>query len=320
MPDSVSDKIAAIKSRMSIPVVSAPMFLVSGPDLVIAACKAGVIGAFPTLNARPIEQLKAWLQRLTAELGSAVSAERKGAPWAANLIVHRSNARAADDLAMVLEFKPEIVITALGTPRDVVDSVHAYGGLVFADVNSMAYAKKALAAGVDGLALVSAGAGGHTGPITPFSFVPAVREIFAGPLIVGGGVVDGRGVRAMEVLGATFANIGTRFIATAESMASDGYRQMLVEATEEDIILSAHFTGVPANYLRPSIVGAGLDPAQLGVRAEKKFDSKGDPKSDNTKAWRDIWSAGQGVRAIKSVQSVADLVAELKAGYDRAKN
>lgn len=319
MADNVADKIATIKARMTVPVVSAPMFLVSGPDLVIAACKAGVIGAFPTLNARPIEQLKAWMERLTAELGSAATAGPKPAPWAANLIVHRSNPRAADDLAMVLQFKPEIVITALGTPRDVVDGVHAYGGLVFADVNSVAYAKKAAAAGVDGLVLVSAGAGGHTGPITPFTFVPAVREFFSGPLMVGGGVVDGRGVRALEVLGAAFAYIGTRFIATTESMASDGYRQMLVDTTEEDIILTAHFTGVPAHYLRPSIVKAGLDPAQLGVRAEKKFDSRGDPRSTETKAWRDIWSAGQGVRAITKVQPVADLVAELKAGYDRAK-
>ena len=309
-------KIAAIKRRMTLPVIAAPMFLVSGPDLVIACCKAGVIGAFPTLNARPLEELKRWMERLTGELGSAASEGRTTAPWAANLIVHRSNPRAADDLAMVLQFKPEIVITALGTPRDVVDAVHAYGGLVFADVNSVLYAKKSAAAGVDGLVLVSAGAGGHTGPLTPFTFVPAVREFFQGPLAIGGGIVDGRGIRAVEALGGAFAYIGTRFIATDESLAAGGYRQMLIDSTEEDIQLTAHFTGVPAHYLRPSIVRAGLDPTQLGVRAEKKFDSKGDPKSDETKAWRDIWSAGQGVRSITKVVPAAALVAELKAGYD----
>jgi nitronate monooxygenase len=315
MSADVASKIVAIKRRMALPAVAAPMFLVSGPDLVIAACKAGVIGAFPTLNARPIEMLKTWLQRITGELGALPAA----APWAANLIVHRSNPRAADDLAMVLQFKPEIVITALGTPRDVVEAVHAYGGLVFADVNSVAYARKATAAGVDGLVLVAAGAGGHTGQITPFTFIPAVREFFPGPLMVGGGIVDGRGVRAVEVLGAAFAYLGTRFIAVSESMASDGYRQMLIDSTEEDIIQTAHFTGVPAHYLRPSIVRAGLDPTQLGVRAEKKFDSQGDPKSEAAKAWRNIWSAGQGVRAITRVQTAADLVAELKAGYEWAK-
>ena len=317
MDDAVAAKIAAIKARMTLPVIAAPMFLVSGPDLVIAACKAGVIGAYPTLNARPLEELKRWLERIVGELGSA-STPSKLAPWAANLIVHRSNPRAADDLAMVLQFKPEIVITALGTPRDVVEAVHGYGGLVFADVNSVVYAKKAAAAGVDGLVLVSAGAGGHTGQVTPFTFVPAVREFFAGPLAVGGGIVDGRGVRAVESLGGTFGYIGTRFIATTESLAPDGYRQMLIETTEEDIIQTAHFTGVPAHYLRPSIVKAGLDPAQLGVRAEKKFDSRGDPRSTETKAWRDIWSAGQGVRSITKEQTAAALVAELKAGYDAA--
>ena len=315
---SVASKIANIKSRMTLPVIASPMFLVSGPDLVIAACKAGVVGSFPTLNARPIEVLEQWFQRITQELDEFKAAGGKPAPWAANLIVHRSNPRAAEDLAMTLKYKPEIVITALGTPANVIEGVHAYGGLVFADVNSVAYAKKSAAAGVDGLVLVAAGAGGHTGPISAFSFVPAVREFFSGPIVLGGGIVDGAGICAAEVLGATFGYIGTRFIATSESIAAEGHKQMLVDTTEEDIICTAHFTGVPANYLKPSIVKAGLDPAQLGVRAEKKFDSRG-AATDETKAWRDIWSAGQGVRAIKGVVSVADLVAELKSGYDKAK-
>lgn len=304
-----ADKIAGIKSRLALPVIAAPMFLVSGPDLVIAACNAGVIGAFPTINARPIEELERWMRRITTERKPGA------APWAANLIVHRTNARAADDLALVVKYQPEIVITALGSPAGVVDAVHGYGGLVFADVNSVAYAKKAASTGIDGLVLVAAGAGGHTGPISPFSFMPAVREFFDGALVLGGGIVDGRAVRAVEVLGADFAYVGTRFIAAAESLAPDAYRQMLIEATEEDIILTAHFTGVPAHYLRASIVKAGLDPSQLGVRTEKRFDSKIAGSVGEVKAWRDIWSAGHGARAIKKVTTAAELVAELKAGY-----
>lgn len=317
-PQSVAAKIANIKSRLALPVIAAPMFLVSGPDLVIAACKAGVIGSFPTLNARPIEALEQWFQRITTELEAFRAAGGKPAPWAANLIVHRSNPRAAEDLAMVLKYKPEIVITALGTPANVIEGVHAYGGLVFADVNSVAYAKKSAAAGVDGLVLVAAGAGGHTGPISAFSFLPAVREFFSGPIVLGGGIVDGAGVRAAEVLGATFGYIGTRFIAATESIAAEGHKQMLVDTTEEDIICTAHFTGVPANYLKPSIIKAGIDPESLGVRAEKKFDSRG-AENQETKAWRDIWSAGQGTRAIKRVMSAAELVAELQLGYEKAK-
>jgi nitronate monooxygenase len=315
---SLAEKIADIKSRLKLPMISAPMFLVSGPDLVIAACKAGVIGSFPTLNARPIEALDAWFQRIVGELEAFKAEGGKPGPWAANLIVHRSNPRAAEDLALTLKYKPEIVITALGTPANVIEGVHAYGGLVFADVNSVTYAKKAAAAGADGLVLVAAGAGGHTGQVTPFSFVPAVREFFSGPIVLGGGIVDGAGIRAAEVLGATFGYVGTRFIPTVESLAAQGHKQMIVDATEEDIICTAHFTGVPANYLKPSIVNAGLDPAQLGVRAEKKFDSRG-ADNQETKAWRDIWSAGQGVRAVKGILSVADLVTELKVGYDAAR-
>jgi nitronate monooxygenase len=318
MDNHTAQKIADIKSRLALPMISAPMFLVSGPDLVIAACKAGIIGSFPTLNARPIDVLDEWFHRITTELAQFKASGGRPAPWAANLIVHRSNPRATEDLTMTLRYKPEIVITALGTPANVIEGVHGYGGLVFADVNSVAYAKKAAAAGADGLVLVAAGAGGHTGQVTPFSFVPAVREFFSGPIILGGGIVDGAGVRAAEVLGATFAYVGTRFIPAVESMAAEGHKKMIVEATEDDIICTAHFTGVPANYLRPSIVNAGLDPTQLSVRAEKKFDSRGSDGKE-TKAWRDIWSAGQGVRATKNIQSVAEIVRHFKAGYDAAR-
>ena len=315
VPQTVAEKVAAIKARLTVPAFAAPMFLVSVPDLVIAACKAGVIGSFPTMNARPISMLEEWFERITIELADMESAGgQKPAPWAANIICHSTSKRFDEDFALLQRYQPEIVITALGSPKRVVEKVHDYGGLVFADVNSVTYAKKAVEAGADGLVLVSAGAGGHTGFVTSFAFVPAIRSFFDGPIILGGGIVDGAGVRAAEVLGADFGYIGTRFIATNESLAPDSYRQMLVAATEEDIMLTAHFTGVPANYLKTSIIAAGLDPDTLEARKDKSFESRHEGK-----AWKDIWSAGQGVRAVDKVQPVADLVAQLKAEYDIAK-
>lgn len=319
MPKTVADKVADIKSRMALPAISAPMFLVSGPDMVIAACKAGVIGSFPTMNARPISALEEWFDRITNELADA-EADNPGkiAPWAANIIVHSTSKRFEEDFALLQQYKPEMVITALGSPKRVVDKVHDYGGLVFADVNSVTYAKKAVDAGADGLVLVSSGAGGHTGFVTGFAFVPAIRSFFDGPIILGGGIVDGVGVRAAEVLGADFGYLGTRFIATDESLAPESYREMLVDATEEDIILSAHFTGVPANYLKTSIIKAGLDPDTLKPRKDKSFDSRHEGP-ENNKAWKDIWSAGQGVRAVDKVQPVATLVDQLSREYEVAK-
>ncbi|MDG2242545.1 MAG: nitronate monooxygenase [Rhodospirillaceae bacterium] len=318
-PASVAEKIADIKERLAVPAFAAPMFLVSGPDLVIAACKAGVIGAFPTMNARPISALEEWFERITKELADAESANPgTTAPWAANIICHSTSKRFDEDFALLQQYKPEIVITALGSPKRVIKEVHDYGGLVFADVNSVTYAKKAVGAGADGLVLVSAGAGGHTGFVTGFAFVPAIRSFFDGPIILGGGIVDGAGIRAAEVLGADFGYLGTRFIATEESVAPESYRDMLVNATEEDIIQSAHFTGVPANYLKTSIIAAGLDPDTLKPRKDKSFDSRHDGP-ENNKAWKDIWSAGQGVRAVDKVQPVSALVKQLKAEYDIAR-
>ena len=318
MPDSsrstVADKVAAIKSRLAIPAFAAPMFLVSGPELVIAACKAGVIGSFPTMNARPPEKLREWFEEITAELKAFEETGGKPAPWAANIIVHSTSPRFEPDFKLLLEYRPEIIITALGSPKRVIEGVHDYGGLVFADVNSVTYAKRAVEAGADGLVLVSAGAGGHTGFVTGFAFVPAIRSFFEGPIILGGGIVDGAGIRAAEVLGADFAYLGTRFIATEESLAPDKYREMLVDATEEDIQLTAHFTGVPANYLKSSIIAAGLNPDDLKPREDKNFGERHEGK-----AWRDIWSAGQGVRAVDKVQPAGDLVAQLKTEYTAAK-
>ena len=313
--ETVSHRVAALKARLTLPAIAAPMFIISGPELVIAACKAGVIGAFPTINARPAEMLETWLTRITTELADAERATPgKIAPWAANLIVHSTSNRFAEDFARVLRYRPQIVITALGSPARVVDGVHDYGGLVFADVNSVAYARKAVEAGADGLVLICAGAGGHTGSLNPFAFVAAVREFFDGPLVVSGGIVTGGAVRAVEVMGADFAYLGTRFIATPESQAPAGYREMLVTATEEDILLSTYFTGVAGNYLKPSIVAAGLDPDALEHRTTRDFSSRHEGQ-----AWKDIWSAGHGVRQVHAIAPVADVVRDLKQDYDIAR-
>jgi nitronate monooxygenase len=312
----MSNTFENMKAGLSIPAFVAPMFLVSTPEMVIEACKAGAVGTFPVMNARTVEALEDWMVRITSALEEAEEkTPGKIAPWAANIIVHRSNARFDDDLRLIQKYQPPIVITALGGPEKVIDAVHAYGGLVFSDVNSVAFAKKAVARGADGLILVAAGAGGHTGQMTGFSFVPAVREFFEGPLVLGGGIVDGKGIRAAEVLGADFAYLGTRFIATEESNANIAYRQMMIDATIDDIILSRYFTGIPAHYLLPSIVAMGIDPAEL-TKAKSQIDV--DDKEAKAKAWRDIWSAGHGVGATKSVQKIADLVAELKSEYDAA--
>lgn len=303
------EALAAIKARCSLPAIVAPMFLVSGPRLVIEACKAGVPAAFPTLNARPESVLEDWLATITTELAAHPGA----APWIPNLILHPSNPRLATDLDIVLRHEPEIVITALGKPGAVAERVHRYGGLVFSDVNSLRFARIAVENGADGLVLVCAGAGGHTGFLSPFAFVAAVREFFAGPLVIGGGLMSGSHLRAAEVLGADLGYMGTRFIATEESMASDVYRQMLVDADIEDVVLSDKFTGVPANYLAPSIAAAGIDLATFDRRASVSIDQR-----DDAKAWRDIWSAGQGVGSVTQVEPVAALIARLRAEYDAA--
>jgi nitronate monooxygenase len=285
------------------------MFLISGPDLVIAPCREGVIGTFPTPNARTVEVLDEWLDRITTSL------TEDHAPWAANLVVHRSNSRLAEDLALVEKYRAPLIITALGSPRDIVERVHNYGGLVFADVNSVAFARKAVAAGVDGLVLVAAGAGGHTGQMTGFSFVPAIREFFDGPVILGGGITNGAGIRAAEVLGADLAYMGTRFIACAESQASDAYREMLIGSTVDDLVLTRAITGVAANWLKPSIARAGLDLASLEANPEIDFT---DPQG-GARRWAQVWSAGHGVGAIDRVEPASDLIGRLKSEYEAAR-
>jgi nitronate monooxygenase len=297
------------RQRLKLPLIAAPMFLISGPDLVIAACKAGVTGCFPTPNARDTTILDQWLSRISAEVTEA------DAPWAVNLVVHRTNNRLEDDLALCERYRAPIVITALGSPESVIERVHGWGGIVLADVNSLKFAERAARMGVDGLVLVGAGAGGHTGQMAGFAFVPAVREFFDGILVLGGGITTGGGIAAAEALGADMAAMGTRFIATQESMASDGYREMLVSSTVDDLVLSRGITGVPANWLRPSIEAAGMDLGKLETDVVIDFT---DPKGD-ARRWSTVWSAGHGVGAIKKVESAADLITGLAAQYSTAR-
>lgn len=297
------------RARLTLPLVAAPMFLISGPELVLAACREGVIGTFPTPNARTVADLDEWLDRITTGI------TEKDAPWAANVVVHRSNTRLDEDIDLVIRYRAPIVITALGSPRAIVERVHSYGGLVFADVNSVSFAKKAAAAGVDGLVLVAAGAGGHTGSMTGFSFVPTVRDFFDGPVILGGGITDGAGIRAAEVLGADLAYMGTRFIACEESLAASAYRDMLIASTVDDLILTRAITGVAANWLKPSIAKAGYDLDAMEKNPDIDFT---DPQS-GAKRWAQVWSAGHGVGMIDRAEPVSALIARLRKEYEAAK-
>jgi len=310
------ERFAEIRSSLRLPVVVAPMFLVSGPDIVTAACRAGVIGSFPAPNARSIDVFESWLEQISGELRLMRDRQVAGATdvWAQNLVVHSTYDRLDAELALLQKYQPPIVITALGSPARVVDAVHDYGGLVIADVNSVELARKAADAGADGLALVSAGAGGHTGQMAGFAFVPAVREFFDGVLILAGAIGDGRAVRAAEVLGAELSYMGTRFIASEESIALDAYKQMVVEARHSDLVLTSAFSGADAYYLRQSILAAGLDPENLAQSAGMDLTGS----QAKIKAWKDIWSAGQGVGTVHAVQPIATIVETLAAEYEAA--
>ncbi len=302
------------RGRMSVPVIAAPMFLVSGPHLVIAACKAGVAGTFPTLNARPIEVLDEWLTLINVELGAAMAADPKApvAPYGVNLILHHSNTRLAQDFELVVKHKVPFVITSLGHPGEVVKAVHGYGGVVFSDVIHAYHAKKAIAAGVDGIVCVAGGAGGHAGTQSAFSLVREIREFWDGPLVLGGAISDGASVRAAEVMGADFAYLGTRFIATQESMATDDYKQMILDCTAKDIVYTPSITGTHANFLWPSLEKAGYSKDMLGSTDAKEDFGSG------AKAWRDTWSAGHGVATIHDIPAASELAARLAAEYRAA--
>ncbi len=307
---------------MRLPLIAAPMFLVSGVELVVAACKAGIVGAFPTANCRSTEQLDTWMREIGERLRR--QSEATGAvcaPVCPNLIVHRSNVRLDADLRVLLEHRPELVITSVGSPAPVVAPLHDVGALVFADVATIRHAERAVAAGADGLVLLTAGAGGQTGWLNPFAFVRAVRGFFDGPLVLAGGISDGQSLRAAEVLGCELAYMGTKFIATHESMADQRYKDMLVASGADDILLTRAFTGLQTNMLRPSIVAAGLDPEALPERGPIDIAADIDvgARESRPTRWRDIWSAGHSVSAVAKVQSVAELVAQTANEYEAAR-
>lgn len=303
---------------LRLPVVAAPMFLVSGPELVLAACKAGIVGAFPTPNARPIAKLDDWMMQITeglARLRDEQPASTIG-PWCANLVTHSSNTRLAEDLELIARYQPPIVVTALGSPKPVVEVVHGYGGMVVADVINLQLARKAVAAGADGLACVCAGAGGHTGHLSPFAFVSAVREFFDGTVIVGGGISDGWGVAGAIASGADLVYMGTRFIPTEESIADPAYKQMLVDSNADDLIVSPGITGTPASWLKPSLRALGIDPDNMPAAPERQYDSS---KPIAARKWVDVWAAGQGLGAVKAVERVEDVVHRLAQEYQTAR-
>ncbi|WP_119679451.1 NAD(P)H-dependent flavin oxidoreductase [Indioceanicola profundi] len=305
------------QGKLRLPLIGSPMFIVSYPELVAAQCKAGMVGTFPSLNARPVELLDEWLGNLTHDLGdyAAANPDRKVAPFGVNLIVHRSNTRLQEDLALVVKHKVPLVITSVGAPTEIVEHVHGYGGIVFHDVTNVRHAKKAMEAGVDGLILVCAGAGGHAGTLSPFALLPEVRSFFDGTIVLAGAMSSGQAVRAAEVMGADMAYMGTRFIATAEAHANPAYKQMILDGQAADIVYTPFFSGIPGNYLGPSIAASGLDVAELTTPGRTPDVSNWDNKP---KAWKDVWSAGQGIGSIGDVPTVAELVDRMAAEYSAA--
>ena len=309
-----------IKSNLSIPVIGSPLFLVSGPELVIAQCKAGIIGSFPALNARPQHVLEEWIVRIKTELAEyqEQNPDKKVAPFAVNQICHGSNDRLMDDMTTCVKHEVPIIITSLRPPAELVEAAHSYGGLVYHDVINVRHAKKAAEQGVDGLILVCAGAGGHAGALSPFALLREVKEWFDGTVILSGSIGDGYSVASSLALGADFAYMGTRFIATKEANADQGYKQMLIDSAADDIVYSSLFTGVSGNYLKPSIKNAGLDPENL-PDADKSTMNFGSGGNTDAKAWKDIWGSGQGIGGIKDDPSVEDLVTRLIEEYNQAK-
>jgi len=298
------------EGRLSVPAIAAPLFIVSQPELVIAECKAGVVGSFPSLNARPSGTFEEWLKRLSREL------TEQDAPFAVNLIVHRTNQRLEEDVALCVKYRVPMVITSLGARPDLNEAIHNYGGLVFHDVIDNRFAHKAIEKGADGLIAVAAGAGGHAGTLSPFALVQEIRAWFDGPLALSGSITTGGAIAAARSLGADFGYIGSAFIATEEATAEPAYKQMIVDSSAVDIIYSNLFTGVHGNYLKPSIVAAGLDPDDLEVSDHSKMDF--DAMIKGKKAWRDIWGCGQGIGAIDKVAPAAELVARLGREYRAA--
>jgi nitronate monooxygenase len=306
-----------LRGRLAVPAIASPLFIISNPDLVIAQCTAGVVGSFPSLNARPAEKLEEWFIKITAELGEwdAAHPEKKSAPYAVNQIVHRSNNRLMHDLELCVKYKAPIVITSLGAREDVYEAVHSYGGIVLHDIINNTFARKAVEKGADGLVAVAAGAGGHAGVISPFALIQEIREWFDGPVALSGAIATGAAILAAQACGADLAYIGSAFIATDEANASAAYKQAIVDGYANDIVYSNLFTGVHGNYLKPSVRAAGMDPDNLpnGDVSTMNF------HEGSTKAWKDIWGSGQGIGAVKEVVPAAALVARLTREYAAAK-
>lgn len=300
---------ALLKDRLSLPLIGSPMFIISQPALVMAQCRAGIVGAFPSLNARPSGMFESWLQQLQSELTEA------DAPFAVNLIVHRSNARLEEDLALCVRYRVPIIISSLGAREDVNAAIHSYGGIVLHDVINDRFARKAIEKGADGLIAVAAGAGGHAGTLSPFALVQEIRQWFDGPLALSGSIATGRAIAAARMMGADLAYMGSPFIATTEANADAAYKQMIVDSRADDIVYSDVFTGVHGNYLRPSIVASGMDPDHLPKANDMDFAAL---SGSGKKAWRDVWGCGQGIGAIDKVQPAADFIAALKADYRAA--
>ena len=309
-----------LKTGLRLPVVAAPLFIISHPPLVGAQCKAGVVGSFPALNARPESQLDEWLAEITEDLAAhnARNPDRPAAPFAVNQIVHRSNTRLEHDLTMCVKYKVPIVISSLGAVPEVNDAIHSYGGIVLHDVINNRHANSAIRKGADGLIAVAAGAGGHAGPLSPFALVQEIREWFDGPLLLSGAIATGGAILAAQAMGADMAYIGSPFIATPEARAIDDYKQMIVDSDAKDIVYSNYFTGIPGNYLKPSIAKAGMDPENLPVADPSKMDFSSATDS-KAKAWKDIWGCGQGIGAVKEVVPVARLVDRLEGEYHAAR-
>ena len=313
----------ALFSKLRLPVVGAPMFIVSQPALVIAQCQAGIVGSFPALNARPEPMLRTWIKQIREELAAwdAAHPEAPSAPFAVNQIVHKSNNRLEHDLAVCVEEKVPLIITSLGAREDLNQAIHSYGGVVLHDVTTIVHAEKALSKGADGLIAVCAGAGGHAGTLSPFALIQEIRSFFAGPLALSGAIANGRSVLAALAMGADLAYVGSAFIATEEANAAAGYKDAIVASNARDIVYTNLFTGVHGNYLRSSIVAAGLDPDHLATSdpSAMSFSSGGISAATDAKAWRDIWGCGQGIGAVREVLSTRGLVDRLDAEYRAAR-
>ncbi len=309
-----------LRDRLRLPVIASPLFIISNPDLVIAQCKAGIVGSFPSLNARPISQLDEWLARITEELAAYDKAnpDAPSAPFAVNQIVHKTNNRLEEDIELCVKYKVPVVITSLGAREDLNQAIHSYGGITLHDVITDRFARKAIEKGADGLIPVAAGAGGHAGTLSPFALIQEIRQWFDGPVALSGSIACGRSILAAQAMGADLAYIGSAFIATEEANAVEGYKRAIVEGQADGIVYSNLFTGVHGNYLRSSIIAAGLDPDNLPVSDPSKM-SFGSGGNQEAKAWRDIWGSGQGIGAIKEVLPAAELIARFAQEYEQAK-